>query len=47
MAREKERKRNGKIYDVNRYVGFRVGTANLSVSRDRASQSSTGLWGIL
>ena len=32
MTREKERERYGKIYDVNRYVGFIVGTANLGVS---------------
>ena len=47
MAREKERERYGKIYYVNGYVGFRVGTANLGVSRDRASQCSTGMWGML
>ena len=47
MAREEELERYGKIYDVNRYVGFRVGTANLGVSRDRVSQCFTGMWGIL
>ena len=47
MMRERERQRYGRIYDVNRYVGFRVGTANFGVSRDRASQCFTGMWGIL
>ena len=47
MAREEELERYGKIYDVNRYVEFRVGTANLGVSRDGASQFFTGMWGML
>ena len=41
MTRDEERERYGKIYNVYRYVRFRLGTANLDVLRDRGLQCFT------